>query len=494
MKAFRNFFLPAALLLAAVAPPLYGQNSVGIGTENPNPRAVLHLVSPGQNQGLLVPTMNTAQRTADSFTQTLTAAESGLLVYDMQENVFYYWMNPGGWVSMASGQVGGDLSGRLTNLELNEAVVELENLADNAVSSVKIVDNTITTTDLASPGANKVLISTNAGTVFWENLNIFGTVRLDEGFIYVGNARNEPTPVVVSGDLALGSNGVAEIADNAIDNENITPAAGITVDKLQSIPRGSIIYGNALDQATVGTLGGDATLNESGQLVLTNSAATRSNLGLDQANVTITGGTVTANLNGNGSGITDLNADQITSGMLNENRLPDLSAAPVVYGDPADNNPITSITVDQKGRVTDATVGTPSDRRLKKDWVALSNASDKLRQITPYTFRWKQGNEQPQMGVMAQEVERVFPGLVHTRRDGFRTVNYPGLIPPMLNALQEQQRTIDSLQSQVDNQTRENQAIRDELRAIRELLEENNLEFDREENNKAIKKAAFNRQ
>lgn len=472
MKAFCRFFLRAGLLGGAAASQVYAQNSVGIGTEDPNPNAVLHLVSPSQNQGLLIPTMNTAQRTADSFVQTLSAAESGLLVYDSQENTFYYWMNPGGWMPMASGLVGGDLSGRLTNLELNEEVVALENLANNSVSSVKIADNTITTTDLQSPGANKVLISTNAGTVFWENLNIFGTVRLDEGFIYVGNARNEPVPVVVSGDLSLGSNGVAEITDNAIENEEVSPSAGIAVSKLQAIPSGSIIYGNASGEASVGTLSGDATLNETGQLVLTNSSQTRSNLGLDQSSVTITGGTVTADLNGNGSGITNLNANQITSGTLNENRLPDLSAAPVVYGDPMDNNPITSITVDQKGRVTDATVGTPSDQRLKKDWVALTNSSEKLRQIIPYAYRWKQGDEQPHLGVMAQDVERVFPSLVHTREDGFRTVNYPGLIPPMLNALQEQRLVVDSLRSELAAQQRKNQAIHDELLAIRKLLEE----------------------
>ena len=471
MNVSRITFLGTWLLLTAISFPLYAQNSVGIGTEVPNPKAVLHLVSPSQNQGLLIPTMTTAQRTADSFIQTLSAAESGLLVYDAQENAFYYWMNPEGWVPMASGTVGGDLSGQITNLALNNEVVELENLANNSVSSVKIVDNTITTNDLASPGANKVLISTNAGTVFWENLGTLGTVRLDSGYVYVGNARNQPTSVVVSGDLTLGVNGVATITSNAIENENISPAASITVDKLQGIPGGNIIYGNALGEATVGTLGGDATLNESGQLVLTNSAATRSNLGLDQSNVAITGGTVTADLNGDGSGITDLDADQISSGTLNEERLPNLSAAPVVYGDPADNNPITSVTVDQKGRVTDATVGTPSDQRLKKDWVALTNSSEKLRQITPYAYRWKQGDEQMHLGVMAQEVERVFPSLVHVREDGFRSVNYPGLIPPMLNALQEQQRTIDALQHRLDAQERESQAIREELLAIRELLE-----------------------
>lgn len=472
MKAFCYFFLRASLLGAAAASQIYAQNSVGIGTEAPNPNAVLHLVSPNQNQGLLIPTMSTDQRTAAAFVQRLSAAESGLLVYDIQENTFYYWMNPGGWMPMASGLVGGDLSGRLTNLELNEEVVALENLANNSVSSVKIADNTITTTDLASPGANKVLISTNAGTVFWENLNIFGTVRLDEGFIYVGNARNEPVPVVVSGDLALGSNGVAEISDNAVVNEDISPSAGIAVGKLQAIPSGSIIYGNASGEASVGSISGDATLSATGDLVFTNSDQTRSNLGLDQSDVAITGGTVTADLNGNGSGITNLDADRISSGTLDENRLPNLNAAPVVYGDPDDNNPITSISVDQKGRVTNVTVGTPSDQRLKRDWVALTNSSEKLQQIIPYAYRWKQGDEQPHLGVMAQDVERVFPSLVHTREDGFRTVNYPGLIPPMLNALQEQQLVVDSLRGELAAQQRENQAIRDELAVIRSLLEE----------------------
>ncbi|MGB3850155.1 MAG: tail fiber domain-containing protein [Tunicatimonas sp.] len=472
MKAFPYLILCASLLLVVAVVPTHAQNSVGIGTENPSPRAVLHLVSSGQNQGLLVPTLTTAQRNAEEFVAELSAAESGLLVFDSQQNVFYYWMNSGGWTPMVSGLVGGDLSGQLTNLSLNEAVVEADNLASNSVSSIKIVDNSVTTTDLASPGANKVLISTNAGTVFWENLNIFGTVRLDEGFIYVGNSRNEPTPVVVSGDLTVGSNGVADLADEVIRNENISPAAGIAVSKLQDIPAGNIIYGNAANEPTLGTLGGDATLNSAGQLTLANSVQTRSNLGLDQSNVSITGGTVTADLNGNGSGIANLNAANVSSGVLSEDRLPNLSAAATVYGDPADNNPITSVAVDQKGRVTNATVGTPSDQRLKKDWVALTNSAEKLRQITPYAYRWKQGDEQMHLGVMAQEVEQVFPSLVHVREDGFRTVNYPGLIPPMLNALQEQQRTIDALQSRLDEQERQYQEVRNELATIRDLLEQ----------------------
>src|SRR6478609_7044808 len=79
-----------------------GQNSVGIGTPTPNPKAVLELVSPGNNQGLLVPKLTTAQRTASSFTSSLGASENGLLVFDNDDQKFYYWQNTQ-WLPIRSG-------------------------------------------------------------------------------------------------------------------------------------------------------------------------------------------------------------------------------------------------------------------------------------------------------------------------------------------------------------------------------------------------------
>ena len=62
---------------------------VGIGTTTPNPNAVLDLQSPGNNQGLLVPRLSTAQRNA----LALSAQENGLMVYDTNDQKFYYWQN-----------------------------------------------------------------------------------------------------------------------------------------------------------------------------------------------------------------------------------------------------------------------------------------------------------------------------------------------------------------------------------------------------------------
>jgi len=88
------------------------QNSVGIGVTNPNPNAVLELVSPTNNQGLLVPKLTTLQRTNTTFTAGLTATDKGLLVFDSDINKFYYWSGTS-WSVIEDGTAG---AGTVTNI------------------------------------------------------------------------------------------------------------------------------------------------------------------------------------------------------------------------------------------------------------------------------------------------------------------------------------------------------------------------------------------
>ena len=78
------------LFLAISSGKLLSQEySAGINTENPNRFAVLHLVAPNGNQGLLLPKLNTSQR--NSLVSSLGTTESGLMVYDQGENQIYFW-------------------------------------------------------------------------------------------------------------------------------------------------------------------------------------------------------------------------------------------------------------------------------------------------------------------------------------------------------------------------------------------------------------------
>ncbi|CAH0997435.1 hypothetical protein EMA8858_03568 [Emticicia aquatica] len=98
----------------------------------------------------------------------------------------------------------------------------------------------------------------------------------------------------------------------------------------------------------------------------------------------------------------------------------------------------------------------PSDRNLKKNIQNLTGATSILKQLYPKTFLYdieKYPNaglpKKMQFGLIAQELEDVLPNLVenNTHPTGltFKSVNYTGLIPILIKAMQEQQTEIESL-------------------------------------------------
>jgi hypothetical protein len=93
-----------------------------------------------------------------------------------------------------------------------------------------------------------------------------------------------------------------------------------------------------------------------------------------------------------------------------------------------------------------------SDARLKKDISRLQNPLQKIIQLNGYTYHWKdeQLDNSLQTGVLAQEVQKLFPHLVNENNDGMLSVNYSGLIPVMIESIKEQQRQIDELKKMVE--------------------------------------------
>jgi hypothetical protein len=80
-----------------------------------------------------------------------------------------------------------------------------------------------------------------------------------------------------------------------------------------------------------------------------------------------------------------------------------------------------------------------SDRRLKRDFSSLSNSLTKLSDLNGYHYFWKDStmDQTLQTGLVAQEVEAMFPELVKTDDKGFKSVNYTGLIPHLIEAVKE---------------------------------------------------------
>ncbi|NOT51869.1 MAG: hypothetical protein HOP10_11405 [Chitinophagaceae bacterium] len=92
-----------------------------------------------------------------------------------------------------------------------------------------------------------------------------------------------------------------------------------------------------------------------------------------------------------------------------------------------------------------------SDARLKKDIAPLQHSLQKLIQLNGYNYNWKNeaADQRLQTGVLAQEVQKLFPELVTENKDGILAVNYSGLIPVLIESIKEQQKQIDELKKLV---------------------------------------------
>ncbi|MHC4321982.1 MAG: tail fiber domain-containing protein [Planctomycetota bacterium] len=102
-----------------------------------------------------------------------------------------------------------------------------------------------------------------------------------------------------------------------------------------------------------------------------------------------------------------------------------------------------AFTVLKNGTVS-GTFGTyhaPSDKRLKKDIVTIQNALEKVSRLRGVNFKWKDdpNNEPLKMGMVAQEVEKVVPEVVHTADDVMNTkaVEYQYLVGLLIEAIKE---------------------------------------------------------
>lgn len=96
-----------------------------------------------------------------------------------------------------------------------------------------------------------------------------------------------------------------------------------------------------------------------------------------------------------------------------------------------------------------------SDRRLKQDIETLSSSLDKIQQLRGVNYNWRKENnigvefeEGLQVGLIAQEVETVFPELVDTDDQGYKSVEYSKLVAVLIEALKEQEIKISSLELQ----------------------------------------------
>ena len=110
-----------------------------------------------------------------------------------------------------------------------------------------------------------------------------------------------------------------------------------------------------------------------------------------------------------------------------------------------------TVLIDSAGQLGTAS----SSRRFKKEIEDMAEASEKLLDLRPVTFKYKQepveGRQPLEFGLIAEEVAEVLPDLVVYDEEGQPyTVRYHLLSSMLLNEIQKEHRQIQKLMARLE--------------------------------------------
>ncbi len=100
------------------------------------------------------------------------------------------------------------------------------------------------------------------------------------------------------------------------------------------------------------------------------------------------------------------------------------------------------------GILTATDINSSSDVRLKKNIKKFENTLEKINEINGVSFEWKE-TDSKSAGVIAQELEKVFPELVINSSE-YKKVNYNGLIGVLIESIKELKQEIEDLKRKID--------------------------------------------
>jgi hypothetical protein len=92
-----------------------------------------------------------------------------------------------------------------------------------------------------------------------------------------------------------------------------------------------------------------------------------------------------------------------------------------------------------------------SDGRLKKAIQPIQNVLDKIVSLKGVTYQWKDPKmgENTEVGLIAQDVEDIFPEVVANDKEGNKSIAYGKMVAPLIEAIKEQQQQIEALRKEV---------------------------------------------
>ena len=97
-----------------------------------------------------------------------------------------------------------------------------------------------------------------------------------------------------------------------------------------------------------------------------------------------------------------------------------------------------------------------SDIRLKDNLQVIKGSLDKISEINGYEFDWNEKSpgwareRGHDVGVIAQEVQKVLPEIVSERKNGYLGVDYKRIIPLLIESIKELKQEVEDLKKKVN--------------------------------------------
>ena len=183
-----------------------------------------------------------------------------------------------------------------------------------------------------------------------------------------------------------------------------------------------------------------------------------SNLAIGETSSTALAGdttipTLTSQLTNNSGFLTSLSGAVLTSGAQTVAGAKTFSSdLKVSTGSIAVGNINNSTTDGRIDAANDVVAFSSSDIRLKDNIKTIDNALDKVNSIQGIEFDWIEkekvhGNSGHDVGVIAQEIEKVLPEVVTTRDSGYKAVKYEKIVPLLIEAIKELTNEVNKLKN-----------------------------------------------
>lgn len=321
----------------------------------------------------------------------------------------------------------------------SESTVNLVTTGDLGTVTSDMLANGISTSKLS---ANAVTITAGTGLAGGGTVALGSSVTLNNTGI-VGVTAGTGIGVTGSTTKEISNTGVTSIiAGTGVSVNQATGAVTVTNSGVQAITAGTGI-------SVSGT--GTITVTNSAPIFRTIAVSGQSNIVADAIDdtLTIAGTNVTITTNATTDTLTIALPQAV--GTSSNVQFGTVTSTGIGVG--------TSPVAGEIRATGEITAFASSDMRLKENIKPIDSAISKVKNLTGVEYDWKESAlvarggvdgyfvRREDVGLIAQEVEKVLPQLVATREDGFKAVRYDKMVALLIEAIKEQQKQIDELKA-----------------------------------------------